>query len=186
VLTDSGGYQVFSLAARRRLSEEGVIFRSHLDGQALALTPESAADIQARLGSDVAMMLDECPSWPATHAEAEAAMARTLRWAGRGRDRFLALASGLGAEVPRPTPDQAQFGIVQGGTFKDLRDRSVAGTLAVGFDAYALGGLSVGEPSDLMYRPIWWRPWPAASTCSTASCRRATPGTGSCSRGRAR
>jgi queuine tRNA-ribosyltransferase len=78
-------------------------------------------------------------------------MARTLRWAGRGRDRFLALASGLGAEVPRPTPDQAQFGIVQGGTFKDLRDRSVAGTLAVGFDAYALGGLSVGEPSDLMY-----------------------------------
>jgi queuine tRNA-ribosyltransferase len=151
LLTDSGGYQVFSLAARRTLSEEGVRFRSHLDGQALSLTPEAAADIQARLGSDVAMMLDECPSWPASHAEVDAAMARTLRWAGRGRDRFLALAAGRLPEVPRPTPAQAQFGIVQGGTYQDLRDRSVAGTVAIGFDGYALGGLSVGEPPDLMY-----------------------------------
>jgi queuine tRNA-ribosyltransferase len=151
LLTDSGGYQVFSLAARRTLSEEGVRFRSHLDGQALSLTPEAAADIQARLGSDVAMMLDECPSWPASHAEVDAAMARTLRWAGRGRDRFLALAAGRLPDVPRPTPAQAQFGIVQGGTYQDLRDRSVAGTVAIGFDGYALGGLSVGEPPDLMY-----------------------------------
>jgi queuine tRNA-ribosyltransferase len=151
VLTDSGGYQVFSLAARRQLSEDGVVFRSHLDGRALSLTPESATDIQARLGADVAMMLDECPSWPASHDETEVAMSRTLRWAGRGRARFLALGAGQAPEVVRPTPDQAQFGIIQGGTFKDLRDRSVAGTLAVGFEAYALGGLSVGEPVDVMY-----------------------------------
>jgi queuine tRNA-ribosyltransferase len=150
ILTDSGGYQVFSLAARRQVSEDGVVFRSHLDGRALALTPESAADIQTRLGADVAMMLDECPSWPATHDETESAMSRTLRWAARGRARFLTLAGGL-AGVPCPTPDQAQFGIIQGGTFKDLRDRSVAGTIAVGFEAYALGGLSVGEPVEVMY-----------------------------------
>jgi queuine tRNA-ribosyltransferase len=154
LLTDSGGYQVFSLAARRQLSDEGVVFRSHLDGQPLALTPESAADIQARLGADVAMVLDECPSWPVTHGEAERAMARTLRWASRGRGRFLALQSADVADVARPTRDQAQFGIVQGGTFKDLRDRSVAGTVAVGFEGYALGGLSVGEPAELMYEIV--------------------------------
>ena len=151
LLTDSGGYQVFSLAERRRLSEDGVVFQSHLDGRALSLTPESAADIQARLGADVAMMLDECPSWPASSDEAEAAMTRTLRWARRGRDRFLGLASGRISDVARPTPGQAQFGIVQGGTFKALRDRSVEGTVAIGFEGYALGGLSVGEPPALMY-----------------------------------
>jgi len=154
MLTDSGGYQVFSLASRRRLTEEGVVFRSHLDGQALALTPESAADIQTRLGADIAMMLDECPSWPATHDEAEVAMARTLRWAARGRDRFLTVTSADVPDLPRSTPDQAQFGIVQGGTFKDLRDRSVAGTVAVGFEGYAIGGLSVGEPAELMYEIV--------------------------------
>jgi queuine tRNA-ribosyltransferase len=151
ILTDSGGYQVFSLASRRQVTETGVTFQSHLDGRALSLTPESAADIQARLGADVAMAFDECPSWPATHAETEASMARTLRWARRGRDRFLALASGQVAAVEMSTPHQAQFGIVQGGTFPDLRDKSVAGTLAVGFEAYAIGGLSVGEPVPVMY-----------------------------------
>jgi queuine tRNA-ribosyltransferase len=150
-LTDSGGYQVFSLAERRTLSEEGVVFRSHLDGQPLALGPESAADIQSRLGSDVAMIFDECPSWPATHADAEAAMERTLRWARRGRDRFLALGAGRVSEVRPSTPGQAQFGIVQGSTFRDLRDRSAVGTVAIGFEGYAIGGLSVGEPTDVMY-----------------------------------
>ncbi len=154
VLTDSGGYQVFSLAERRHLSEDGVVFRSHLDGAPLSLTPETAVDIQARLGSDVAMMLDECPSWPATPDEARGAMSRTLRWAARGRERFLTLRSGRAPEVVRATPGQAQFGIVQGGTFKDLRDRSVEGTVAVGFDGYAIGGLSVGEPTDLMYDTV--------------------------------
>jgi queuine tRNA-ribosyltransferase len=151
ILTDSGGYQVFSLAERRQLTEEGVVFRSHLDGQRLSLTPESVVDIQSRLGSDVAMMFDECPSWPATHDEAAAAMERTLRWARRGRDRFLAVTDGQVGSVARSTPGQAQFGIVQGSTYKDLRDRSVQGTLAVGFEAYAIGGLSVGEPTDVMY-----------------------------------
>jgi queuine tRNA-ribosyltransferase len=151
ILTDSGGYQIFSLAARRTLNETGVVFRSHLDGASHALTPESVADVQARLGSDVAMMLDECPSWPADEAATEAAMSRTLRWAARGRERFLELTAGQAPEVARATPGQAQFGIVQGGTSKALRDRSVAGTTAVGFEAYALGGLSVGEPVDVMY-----------------------------------
>jgi queuine tRNA-ribosyltransferase len=151
ILTDSGGYQVFSLAARARLTEDGVVFRSHLDGRSHTLTPESVVDIQARLGSDIAMMFDQCPSWPATREEADAAMSRTLRWGRRGRDRFLALENGAAPEVPRPTPAQAQFGIVQGSTFTDLRDRSVAGTVAIGFEAYAIGGLSVGEPVGLMY-----------------------------------
>ncbi|HEY7474449.1 MAG TPA: tRNA guanosine(34) transglycosylase Tgt [Vicinamibacterales bacterium] len=151
ILTDSGGYQVFSLAARARLTEDGVVFRSHLDGRSHALTPESVVDIQARLGSDVAMMFDQCPSWPATREEADAAMSRTLRWGRRARDRFLALGNGVAPEVPRPTPAQAQFGIVQGSTLPDLRDRSVAGTIAIGFEAYAIGGLSVGEPVGLMY-----------------------------------
>jgi queuine tRNA-ribosyltransferase len=151
ILTDSGGYQVFSLAARRSLSEQGVVFRSHLDGQPCRLTPESAVDIQSRLGSDVAMMLDECPSWPATVEDAEAAMRRTLRWGRRGRDRFLAIASGGAPDVTASTPGQLQFGIVQGGTFKPLRDESVAGTLTVEFDGYAIGGLSVGEPAEVMY-----------------------------------
>jgi queuine tRNA-ribosyltransferase len=154
ILTDSGGYQVFSLAARRTLSEEGVVFASPIDGRRHRLTPESVADIQARLGSDVAMVLDECPSWPASPDDLEAAVARTLRWAARGRDRFVALSTGRVPDVPRPTPAQVQFGIIQGGTDKRLRDRSVAGTLEVGFDAYALGGLSVGEPVEAMYEIV--------------------------------
>ncbi len=150
ILTDSGGYQVFSLASRRRVTEDGVVFQSHLDGRSLRLTPESVTDIQARLGSDVAMVFDECPSWPIDHDSARASMERTLRWAARARERFTTLGAG-GADVPRPTPGQAQFGIVQGGTFLDLRDRSVAGTVALGFEAYAIGGLSVGEPAAVMY-----------------------------------
>jgi queuine tRNA-ribosyltransferase len=142
---------VFSLASRANLNEDGVVFRSHLDGQAHTLTPESVVDIQARLGSDVAMTFDQCPSWPVTRDEADEAMSRTLRWARRARERFRALEDGAAPEVLRPTPGQAQFGIVQGGTFKELRDRSVEGTVALGFDAYAIGGLSVGEPVEMMY-----------------------------------
>jgi queuine tRNA-ribosyltransferase len=151
ILTDSGGFQVFSLAGRRTVSEERVVFQSHLDGSECSLSPESAADVQSRLGSDIAMVFDECVKWPVTHEAAAAAMQRTVRWARRGRDRFEAIASGRVAEVTRSTPGQAQFGIVQGATFKDLRDQSVAGTVAVGFEAYAIGGLSVGEPSEVMY-----------------------------------
>ena len=156
ILTDSGGYQVFSLAARRTVDEEGVRFRSHIDGTAHLLTPESAVDIQARLGSDVAMVLDECLSYPASQGEVEDSSRRTLRWARRARDRFLALTRTLdttstGAAVICTNEGQAQFGIVQGGVFTDVRAMSAVETQAVGFDAYAIGGLSVGEPAELMY-----------------------------------
>lgn len=151
ILTDSGGYQVFSLAARRTIDETGVRFRSHLDGSAHLLTPERATDIQARLGSDVAMAFDECLAYPAEHADARRSMERTLRWAARGRSRLLALRSGRHADVLVSNEGQAQFGIVQGGVFPDLRQVSARETVAIGFDGYAIGGLSVGEPAEVMY-----------------------------------
>jgi queuine tRNA-ribosyltransferase len=152
ILTDSGGFQVFSLAERRVIREEGADFRSHLDGSRHLLSPERAVDIQARLGSDIAMVLDECLSYPATRDEAAASMQRSLRWAGRCRDRLTRLRSGADAgEVALTNPGQAQFGIVQGGTFQDLRDESADATVAIGFEGYAIGGLSVGEPIDTMY-----------------------------------
>jgi queuine tRNA-ribosyltransferase len=153
ILTDSGGFQVFSLAARRTLSEEGADFQSHLDGSRHLLTPERAVDIQARLGSDVAMVLDECLAYPATRDTAAASMERSVRWAGRCRDRFAHLSSN-GEGVVRSNPGQAQFGIVQGGVFQDLRDESVDATTSIGFEGYAIGGLSVGEPIDLMYAVV--------------------------------
>ena len=160
ILTDSGGYQVFSLAARRTIDEQGAHFRSHLDGSAHLLTPEKATEIQAQLGSDIAMILDECLAHPSDEAAARASMERTLRWAGRARTRFLQL--GDAAESPSPqvpqsqspvvtNPGQAQFGIVQGSVFPLLREESAQRTVAIGFEAYAIGGLSVGEPIDVMY-----------------------------------
>jgi queuine tRNA-ribosyltransferase len=151
ILTDSGGYQVFSLSSRRTIDETGAHFRSHLDGSAHSLTPEKAADIQAQLGSDIAMVLDECLAHPATEEAARASMARTLRWACRGRDRFLALRDGLVPHVQVSNPGQAQFGIVQGSVFPGLREESAAQTVEIGFEAYAIGGLSVGEPPEVMY-----------------------------------
>jgi queuine tRNA-ribosyltransferase len=150
MLTDSGGYQVFSLAARRKVEEEGATFRSHLDGSEHLLTPESASDIQAGLGSDIAMVLDECLEHPATHDRARESLERTLRWARRGRDHFLR-AKEAGGRPLCTNPGQAQFGIIQGGTYPDLRRRSVEGTLELGFEGYAIGGLSVGEPIPEMY-----------------------------------
>ena len=152
ILTDSGGYQVFSLAARRVISEQGVRFRSHLDGDQLELSPESATDIQARLGGDIAMAFDECTSYPATVDETRLSMERTLRWAARARERHAVLEGAPhGAGAIMTTPGQAQFGIVQGGMYPELREASARDTLALGFDAYAIGGLSVGEPVSAMY-----------------------------------
>jgi len=151
ILTDSGGYQVFSLAGIRRLNEEGVRFRSHLDGTEHLLTPERAADIQAQLGSDIAMVLDQCAATPAPTASARDAMERTHRWATRGRARFQAIRGGDVDGLLVTNPGQAQFGIVQGGIEPDLRAESAQRTLDVGFEAYAIGGLSVGEPVDTMY-----------------------------------
>ena len=152
ILTDSGGYQVFSLAARRVIAEDGVRFRSHLDGSEQELSPEIATDIQARLGSDVAMAFDECTPWPASVDEARLSMERSLRWARRSRARHDVLSgSPAGAGAAMTTPGQLQFGIVQGGMYPALRERSSRETTGLGFDAYAIGGLSVGEPTSVMY-----------------------------------
>jgi queuine tRNA-ribosyltransferase len=151
ILTDSGGYQVFSLAARRTIDEDGAHFRSHLDGSLHTLTPEKATDIQAQLGSDVAMVLDECLAYPSAVPAARKSMERTRRWASRARDRFLALRHGPVPGVIVSTPGQAQFGIVQGSVFPELREESARETVSLGFEGYAIGGLSVGEPIDVMY-----------------------------------
>jgi queuine tRNA-ribosyltransferase len=147
ILTDSGGYQVFSLAERRKIDENGVEFRSHLDGSSHVLTPERAVDIQANLGSDIAMVLDECPALPSTAEVIDRTVELTVRWAKRCRERHLAKKSKNG-------PDPLQFGIVQGGTFGDLRRKSAELTVAIGFEGYAIGGLSVGEPNETMYEVI--------------------------------
>ena len=144
ILTDSGGYQVFSLAERRKINENGVEFRSHLDGTPYLLTPERAVDIQANLGADIAMVLDECPALPSTAGVIEASLELTFRWARRCRDQFL-------RRKNSPDPfSQAQFGIVQGGTFPELRRKSAELTVSIGFEGYAIGGLSVGEPNHTM------------------------------------
>ena len=151
ILTDSGGFQVFSLARRVLITEEGADFRSHLDGSRQLLTPERATEVQAQLGSDIAMVLDECLAFPAARDAAAAAMARSLRWAQRCRRRMEELRSGPVAGVAVSNAQQAQFGIVQGGVFADLRDESADATVEVGFEGYAVGGLSVGEPTDQMH-----------------------------------
>ena len=151
ILTDSGGYQVFSLARMCRLSEEGARFQSHLDGREYLLTPEKAADIQAQLGSDIAMVLDECPPWPAEEAAVRSAVERSARWAARARARHLSIKDAAAPEVLATNPGQVQFGIVQGGTFQNLRTESCERTISVGFEGYAIGGLSVGEPAPEMY-----------------------------------
>jgi queuine tRNA-ribosyltransferase len=149
ILTDSGGYQVFSLAATRTLSDEGVRFRSHLDGSDHLITPEKATDIQARLGSDIAMVLDECAAGGAAADISRRAMERSALWAQRARQRFRAIAD----TEPRMATNggQAQFGIIQGGRYPDQRTESVQRTVDIGFEGYAIGGLSVGEPVQVMY-----------------------------------
>ncbi len=151
ILTDSGGFQVFSLAQHVLITEEGADFRSHLDGTRQLLTPERATDIQARLGSDIAMVLDECLAFPATRDAAAASTARSARWAERSRRRLAELRSEPVAGVRVSNARQAQFGIIQGGVFQDLRDESVDATAGVGFEGYAIGGLSVGEPRDQLH-----------------------------------
>src|SRR3981189_518513 len=143
ILTDSGGYQVFSLSALRRITDEGVRFRSHLDGSEHLLTPEKAAEIQLALGSDIAMVLDECIETPAPRDKTESALKRTTQWARRARNYFLECQQRLG-ELK-----QWQFGIVQGATFADLRRESAHQLLEIDFPGYAVGGLAVGEPHEI-------------------------------------
>ena len=141
ILTDSGGFQVFSLGAMRKIKEEGVHFRSPVNGDKLFLTPEESMRIQTVLNSDIVMIFDECTPYPATHTEARLSMEMSMRWARRSRDSFDALGNNNGL-----------FGIVQGGMYEDLRDISLQGLEEIGFDGYAIGGLSVGEPKDDMQR----------------------------------
>jgi queuine tRNA-ribosyltransferase len=143
ILTDSGGYQVFSLSELRKITDEGVRFRSHLDGSEHLLTPEKAAEIQLALGSDIAMVLDECIETPAPRKIAEAALKRTAEWARRARQYFLDSVSRAGQ------PPQWQFGIVQGATFADLRRDSARQLLELDFPGYAVGGLAVGEAHEV-------------------------------------
>jgi queuine tRNA-ribosyltransferase len=140
ILTDSGGYQVFSLSELRKVTDEGVRFRSHLDGSEHLLTPEKAVEVQLALGSDIAMVLDECIETPAPREAAESALKRTTEWARRGRGYFVECASRNGNLA------QWQFGIVQGATFADLRRESARQLLELDFPGYAVGGLAVGEP----------------------------------------
>jgi queuine tRNA-ribosyltransferase len=138
ILTDSGGFQVYSLASLRKLSAEGVVFQSHLDGSRHLLTPEKAVEIQEALGSDIAMVLDECVPYPATYDYALTSQELTTRWARRAR-------------TAHHRADQALFGIVQGGMYPDLRAKSAGDLVELGLDGYALGGFSVGETKRLMY-----------------------------------
>jgi queuine tRNA-ribosyltransferase len=139
ILTDSGGFQVMSLGALRTLDEDGVTFRSHIDGSKHRLTPERAVEIQHLLDATVSMVLDECTPYPATHEQAAVSMALSMRWAARCRDAFVAR-DGYGL-----------FGIVQGGVFPDLREASAAALLEAGFEGYAIGGLAVGEGQSAMF-----------------------------------
>ncbi len=147
ILTDSGGFQVFSLARLRKIRDDGVEFNSHVDGRRLFIGPREAMDIQSRLGADVAMAFDECPPYPCDYEYACNAVRRTLQW------------SAVCAKAPRP-PAQALFGIVQGGSYADLRRQCAAGLVEQGFDGYAIGGVSVGEPQEVLL----------AAVAATASC----------------
>ncbi len=142
ILTDSGGYQVMSLAGLREITEEGVRFRSHIDGSEHFLSPERAMEIQRLLGSDIRMVLDECPPFSAGEAEIEASLALSMRWAKRSKEAFAG------------DSNAACFGIVQGGTYLHLREKSVHELSAIGFDGYALGGLAVGEGQEKMFEVV--------------------------------
>ena len=141
ILTDSGGFQVFSLAKPKDISEEGVKFKSHIDGSNLFLTPEKSIEIQNKLDSDIAMSFDECPPYPVTHEYMKKSVERTLRWAKRGK-------------AVHQNENQSLFGIVQGGEFEDLRKWSAEETVKLGFDGYSIGGTSVGEDKETMMKMI--------------------------------
>jgi len=138
ILTDSGGFQVYSLGALRNITPDGVMFRSHIDGSKHFLSPQKAIEIQEALGADIMMCLDECTPYPATFSQTEASLNLTAKWADLCRQA-------------KTSVDQALFGIIQGGTYMDLRKQAVEQSVPLGFDGYALGGVSVGEPKEIMY-----------------------------------
>ncbi len=141
MLTDSGGFQVFSLAQNRKISEEGVTFKSHLNGDTIFFSPESVIGIEEKIGADIAMSFDECIPYPASYEYAKKSTERTIRWAKRGLDAH-------------KKEDQALFGIVQGGEFEDLRKECAQKLVAMDFDGYSIGGTSIGEPKDVCFKMI--------------------------------
>lgn len=145
ILTDSGGFQVFSLAKLQKITDECVLCRSHIDGSQLVMSPEWSMNMQKVLGSDIAMCFDQCTEYPASHEKAEEALKRTTLWARRSKDYFM---------THNDPERQALFGIVQGSTYEDLRRRSAEEIIAMDFPGYAVGGLSVGEPHDVMYHML--------------------------------
>ncbi len=147
ILTDSGGFQVFSLAKLRKLSEDGVEFQSHIDGTTHFFTPEKVMEIEKTLGSDMIMPLDICAPYPCDRAQAENSVESTTRWAQRSKDYFYA---------HKMNENQFLFAIVQGATYKDLREKSAYDLMSIGFDAYAVGGVSVGEPVVEMFKTLDW------------------------------
>jgi len=162
ILTDSGGYQIFSLAKIRKITEEGAHFQNHLDGTPTFISPEIAMEMQATLGSDIAMVLDECPPYPCAYEYAARSLEMTARWAKRCVTAFrrdgVTASEATDADTPaRPHADtRLLFGIVQGGTFEDLRRASAEATVQIGFDGYAIGGVSVGEPEPEMMQAVEW------------------------------
>ncbi len=170
ILTDSGGYQIFSLAKLRKISEEGVQFQNHVDGTPAFVSPEIAIEIQAALGSDIAMVLDECPSWPCEYDYAARSAEMTTRWAKRCKEWAEANAQrsadvvaaavpgssseNRAADTAAATARQLVFGIVQGATFGELRQQSAQAIVDLDFDGYAIGGVSVGEPEEEMFRAV--------------------------------
>jgi queuine tRNA-ribosyltransferase len=168
ILTDSGGYQIFSLAKLRKITDEGVHFQNHVDGTPAFISPEIAMEIQATLGSDIAMVLDECPPWPCERDYAARSLEMTTRWARRCREwtdlnvqrstsnaqRSMAEAEQSAIRDSLSAIGQLVFGIVQGATFDDLRKESAQALVEIGFDGYAVGGVSVGEPEEEMMRAI--------------------------------
>ena len=153
ILTDSGGFQVFSLAKTRKISEEGVKFQSHIDGSRHMISPEKSMEIQHALGSDIMMAFDECAPWPAERRYVEESLELTTRWLARCKAAHDEYAASLGGEsqVLGEGCNQSLFGIMQGGTYKDLRHRSAEQVVAMDLPGYGIGGLSVGEPKELMY-----------------------------------
>ncbi|MEA2098445.1 MAG: tRNA guanosine(34) transglycosylase Tgt [Patescibacteria group bacterium] len=148
ILTDSGGYQVFSLAKMRKITEYGAEFKSHIDGSSHLLTPERSIEIQQNLGSDIIMVLDECAPYPATKKYIKKSLELTTRWAERCKIES--------KKLKIKSKKSLLFGIVQGGTYKDLREESAKQLLKIGFDGYAIGGVSVGEPSEKMFQAVDW------------------------------
>ena len=143
ILTDSGGFQVFSLAKMRKIDEQGVSFQSPVDGSPVRMTPESSMDVQRSLRSDIVMAFDDCTAWPATEAQARESMQRSMRWAARCKQHYY---EPPGASAP---PPGNLFGIVQGGMYPQLREESLAALIDIGFPGYAIGGLAVGEPEEV-------------------------------------